>query len=264
MKKQFLHYFSIYKQFLTINVAAASQFRLNFVLLILMDMIAYTSSLLLVDFIYKHVEQIGIWQRNEFMFFISFMLVVDHLHMTFVSENFWNFAYDIRTGRFDFNLLKPVSSIFISFFYYIRPASLLVLPFPWACLIYFGLQSDLSHMAWVSLPFLIVLSLGFWVCFEILLSISTFWLIEGYGINFLRVQLQQISRWPDFSFSHLVRKFFILFIPVLVVGSFPVRFLLDQRAWMYIVYMLAGLLVLVFLIRRLWGVGLKYYESASS
>ena len=34
----------------------------------------------------------------------------------------------------------------------------------------------------------IVLSLGFWVCFEILLSISTFWLIEGYGINFLRVQ----------------------------------------------------------------------------
>ena len=84
------------------------------------------------------------------------------------------------------------------------------------------------------------------------------------GINFFRMQLQQISRWPDFVYQYYARKVFSFFIPVLMVGSTPVTFLLDPSQWLTLVWMLLLIVMLWFLIRFFWDQGLKSYESASS
>ena len=78
----------IYLEFLRTAFAAAVGFRLHFFLLVIMDVVFYATSLMTVDFLYDHVMHIGDWPRAQFLFFVSFMLAVDQLHMTFVSENF--------------------------------------------------------------------------------------------------------------------------------------------------------------------------------
>ncbi len=257
-------YLAVYRMFVSNCFAAASSYRLHFVLLIVMDQLFYGSLLGSVDFIFDHVARIGAWDRAHFMFFIAFMLAVDHLHMTFVSESFWDFSFDLRTGRLDFILLRPLNTLFSIFARLIRPATMINFFIPWGFLIYFGRVVELSLLSWLFLFPLVVLALLLLTAIEICFSMLMFWTIEAYGINFLRMQLQQIARWPEFIYQGFARRFFTLMIPVLLVGSAPVHFLFDPRQWLGLVWMLLALLVVSGLIAFFWRWGLRSYESASS
>ena len=258
------HYSGVYGRFLSTCFAAASSYRLHFVLLIVMDQLFYLSMLGSVDFIYQHVEKIGSWNRDAFMFFIGFMLAVDHLHMSFVSESFWDFSFDIRTGKLDFILLRPLNTLFNIFARQIRPASLVNVFTPWAVMIYFGSRLGLDQIAWVTLLPLVILSLILLSSLEILLSMLMFWTVESMGINFLRIQLQAISRWPEFIYQGFARRFFTLVIPILLVGSAPVNFLLDHGQWREVAFMGVALILCWAVTGLAWRAGLRAYESASS
>jgi ABC-2 type transport system permease protein len=260
-----VRYLGVYKEFLGNAFAEASSYRMHFILLILMDQLFYFTTLGSVAFIFDHVSVIGPWGRNEFMFFTAFMLAVDHLHMTFVSESFWNFSFDLRTGRLDFVLLRPLNTLFSIFFRYIRPATMINFVTPWAFLIHFGSAVDLGLWQWASLPFLVVFSLIFLASVEILISMLMFWTVEAFGINFLRMQLQNISRWPDFVYRGAARRFFTLVIPVLLVGSTPVKAILTPADHAWDLLGMVGMLLVIWAgIRFFWRLGLKSYESASS
>jgi ABC-2 type transport system permease protein len=264
MKSFISHYSGVYKEFLTTSLTQAMSFRTSFVLLILMDLFFYASSLASVDFIYDHVNHIGGWSRYQLLFFISYMLTVDTLHMGVLSTNFWVFSQKIKTGELDFDLLKPTHSIFTVFFRFLRPSSFVTLFVCVGTLIYFGQKINLSILQWSLLPILVVLSISLLAILEFILSTSMFWLTEGDGINFFRMQMQQLSRWPDFVYGSLSRKFLSVAIPILLVGSAPVHFLYDWSSWPKIAGMFAAIVVSSFILRWIWSVGLNKYDSASS
>jgi viologen exporter family transport system permease protein len=257
-------YIELYKEFVGNSFAEAMSYRLHFVLLIVMDLAFYFSTLASVDFIYGYVQAIGPWKHDRFMFFISFMLAVDHLHMTFVSENFWIFSYELRTGLLDFVLLRPMGALFTIFFRRMRPASLCNIVVPWACLVHYGRGAGLAAWGWAALPPLVLLAVTLIVSLEILLSMSMFWLIESVGVNFVRMQLQQVSRWPDFVYRYFAEKFFTIVFPILLVGSAPVRFLFDASEWAGLLGMAAACGASWVAIGFFWKLGLRAYESASS
>lgn len=261
MLKQYL---SVYKEFLANAFAEATSYRLHFFLLIIMDQLFYFSILGSVDFIFDHVATIGAWDRRHFLFFASFMLAVDHLHMTFISESFWNFSFDIRTGRLDFTLLRPLNTLFTVFGRYIRPATMINGFVPWGFLVSFGRQLDFGLWQWLCLPVLVVFGLILLTSLEILISMLMFWTVEAFGINFLRMQLQNVSRWPDFIYRNYPRRVFTYLLPVLLVGSGPVRFLFDANEWPGLLGMLAALFLIWLLIAWAWKKALTSYESASS
>lgn len=245
-------------------MAEATTYRLNFVLVMVMDLIFYATAMGSVDFLFQYVPAIGPWDREHFMFFISFMLAVDHLHMTFISENFWNFSGEVRSGKLDFVLLRPVSGIFISFFRLIRGGTMLNGVAPWALLVHFGTRIDFDFWSWIYLVPMVLLSLALAVAIEILMTLSSFWTISSYGINFLRMQVQQLARWPDFIYQYYFRKFFTFILPILAVGSGPVQFLFEKGLPTLSAWAIAALTCLVLLIRVVWRKALAAYESASS
>lgn len=257
-------YSALYLEFVKNCFAEALTYRLHFVLVVVMDIVFYLTIMGSVEFLFQHLDKIGPWNKADFMFFMAFMIAVEHLHMTFVSENFWEFAFDIRTGKLDFILLKPANTLFVIFFRSMRPATLINGLFPWAYLLYFGQQLGLGWWQWLLLPPLILLGLGLLVSIEILLCMSMFWTVESMGVNFLRMQLQKVARWPDFIYGFYAQKFFGFAIPVLLVGSAPVHFLKDPAHWQGLAWTFVLLAVLWGLILFFWRLGLRSYESASS
>lgn len=258
------YYWELYKSFVSTSTAVAMSFRTSFFLLILMDLFFFASTLLSVDYIYDHVQQIGDWSRYQLLFFSAFMLWIDQVHMAIFSTNFWVLGDDIKTGQMDYNLLKPSNSVFNSFLRYFRPSSVFTSIFGWGALIYFGLKLDLSWHQWLATPFLMLLGLMLLVVVEIIISTFMFWLTEGAGINFIRMGLQRVSRYPHFVYNNVARKIFLVFIPVLFVGSAPVEFLFNYQSYQLLLGMLLALLVLSLLLNFFWKRALNHYESASS
>lgn len=259
------HHWQIYTEFVKNCFAEAMSYRLHFVLLVIMDLLFYVSVMGTVEFLFLHLDTIGPWNRSDFMFFMAFMLAVQHLHMTFISENFWNFSYDLRMGQLDYILLKPANSLFVVFFRTIRPGTLLNGFFPWAYLVYFGQQIGLVWWQWLILPLLVLAGLTLMTSIEILLSMSMFYTVESMGVNFLRMQLQQVSRWPDVVYQGTARYLFGFALPVLLIGSAPVHFLMDPVGQGYrLIHFAVALGLSWVLIAWLWRRGLRAYESASS
>ncbi|OUR99813.1 hypothetical protein A9Q84_01950 [Halobacteriovorax marinus] len=258
------HYLNVYGNFVSTSFSTAMSFRFNFILLIFMDIFFYFSSLATVSFIFDHVSAIGPWNKEQLMFFISFMLCVDHLHMTLISESFWVLSRDIKTGAMDFIILKPIHSIFSCFFRHIRTSSFCNTFVVWGCLIYYGREIELDTLSWVLLPFLVLLSFTLLALLEFIISTSMFWMTEGMGINFLRMQFQNLSRWPNFIYSSMSRRFFTMVIPVLLIGSAPVHFIIDHSKWHYLIYLVIAIVLSYIVLMYIWNRALNQYESASS
>ena len=257
------HYLQIYLEFFKTSLAEAGTYRINFFLLFLVDIAFYLSSYAPIDFIFSHVGRIGVWNRDEFLFFVSFTLLIDHLHITFLSINFWKLAQELKLGQLDFVLLRPVSSIFIVFFRHIRISALPSGILAWGLFIYFALRVELDVLGWILLLPMIALSMTLLALIEFLLSTFMFWTTEGIGINFLRMQLQVMSRYPDFVYKTFTRRLFTVVVPILTALSAPCRFLLE-RHWEGLALLVGAVVVFRFALLKTWKLALDRYESASS
>ena len=254
----------LYRQYVSVCAAQALSFRTHFILLILVDLFFYCSSFGVVAFLYEHVEVIGPWDRDQFLFFVSFFLAIDQLHMSMFAMSFWEFSADLRLGRLDFWLVKPAHLLFILFFRNIRFSNFFLTPVVWGALIYFGTRLSFGIEQWILLPFFLLLGITLLVSIEILISAAMFWTIENVGMMYLRMQLQAVGRWPDFIYQYFFQKLFTLFIPILLVSSAPTHYLLSSGTWSLILGMATAIGITWILIHYVWGVAVKRYESASS
>ncbi|MDT8445342.1 MAG: ABC-2 family transporter protein [bacterium] len=258
------HYGSVYSSFVSTSFSEAMSFRTHFLLLMFMDIVFYTSHLWSVDIVYDNVELIGPWRREQLLFFASVMLAINQLTMSLVSENYWRFPLAIRTGEFDFTLVKPINSVFLTFFRVVRPGSIANLIYTGPAVVYFGLQVGLEPLDWALLPPLIFAGFLLQNSIEMMISCGMFWMIDGSGVNFIRIELQQLARWPDFVYPRYLRGLLMWVLPILLTGSAPVRFIFDRADRTPLIVMLFAIPLFWALTAYFWQRGLKAYESASS
>lgn len=257
----FKKYFEVYKMFMQTSITEALSFRFNFSLQNIMNLCFMLSFFGTTSFIFNHIEHIGVWNQIEFFFFLSFVFAVDQTHYTFFSYNFWRLSDDIRLGSLDFHLLKPISSLFLLFMKNIASAGFITSTTCYGLIIYFGIQLGIPWLSWVLIPICLVLSVALLVSIEILISMLNFITIESMGVNQLRLQIQHLIRWPDFIYKNPFR---LSLLPFLAISSFPVRFLLDNQAWAFLLAITVAFLLMASLVLWLWPKALKTYQSPSS
>lgn len=258
------YYLSLYKSFVATSTSVAMSFRTSFFLLIIMDIFFISASLLSVDYIYDHVQQIGGWSKYQLLFFTCFMLVIDQIHMMIFSTNFWVIGDDIKTGQLDYTLLKPSNSLFNCFVRYFRPSAVVTSFVAIGGLVYYGKALELAWHQWTLIPLFMLWGLVLLVIIEIIVSTFMFWLTEGSGINFIRMGLQRVSRYPHFIYGNIARKVFLILVPVLFIGSAPVEFLFNYQSYQLLLGMLLATILLGLLLKKFWTRALNQYESASS
>ena len=257
-------YVSVLKQQFLNSLAKLMSFRLSFFLTVLFDIAGFITFYYTTDIIFAHVTSIGGWTRDHFLFFIFWMQSVNCLHSSIAAPNFWNFATEIRNGSLDFRLLRPLGSLFDVFTAVTRPIGLLVLPVVLGFVIHYGIKLHVTLGGWIAMPFLWLLTFVLLALLEILMSMGLLWTKGGDGINFVRIQMQQFQRWPDFVYPGALRILFSRIFPILAVGTFPVKAVLGQGEWWEIPFLVCMTFFIWGLIGKVWILGLRRYESASS
>ena len=91
-----------------------------------------------------------------------------------------------------------------------------------------------------------------------------FWMQEGLGINFLRMQIQSLSRWPDYIYSKIAKRTFLIAFPILLIGSAPIQYIFDHSKWYYLLGEMFAVVISFVVMLKLWNLALMRYESASS
>jgi ABC-2 type transport system permease protein len=225
--------------------------------------ITWLSSLFLFyKTIFGQVSQVGSWNESEMLFFASSVFLVDALYMVLLSKNSQKFSDTIRSGIFDFYLLRPFSALFLSSFRYINVTG------------FFNLFVAL-FLAWKSGVHLSPLSFSIWFvyCFLgwlityalfIVTASLAFWTTQTSSLQWLFFELYRLGHRPDDLYVFWLRRFLLVGFPAAFIISIPVKLALGKLDgiwffWPLVWVMGAGLVAAV-----VWRRGLKLYEGALS
>ncbi len=257
-------YIGVAYQRLVNSFAVLTSFRLSAYLTILTDIAFPLSMYLSAKVIFQHVGRIGSWGETEFLFFIVWMQTLSALHSGIAAPNFWNFATELRMGSLDYRLVRPLGVLFDCFTAILRPVPILFMPVYVLILLCTGASLNIPLTQWLLSPLYFSVSFLALLLVELLISMSMFWTTSGEGINFVRIQAQQLQRWPDFMYPEWIRITLGRVIPMLAVGSVPVRMMLGTAQWWEGPLLLLTTALLWFVVARVWRIGIRRYESASS
>jgi ABC-2 type transport system permease protein len=260
-------YLGIYAALWRNSLIREMQFKTNFVLWILVELLWFALQITFITVIYSHTDHIGDWTKWEVVLLIGTSNFIQQLFTAFFLSNLVQLSELIRTGRLDFMLLLPINTRFVISLRQIDLGGFVNAAFALSVIFYAGHQLHLSVTLPQILGYLLLVSASLLVHYSLLtmLSASSFWTVRAQGIVWGYYNLFNIARLPDAAFRGAFKAFFTYALPMLLVANVPAKLIaqkLRSPAEMVLLIFLAGVLFAVSEIA--WRHSVRHYTSASS
>lgn len=261
-----LRHLNVFLHFIKYCWMGEMEFRFNFFIWIVVNIIWGVTNLVFVNIVYSQVQSIAGWNKPEalilgvvYILFVSLMWVV-------ILPNVGKFHDLIRKGEFDFYLLKPINLRFLvstKVVEFDQLPKIILLPF---ILNFFLRSAGYSPNIFQIGQFILLICLGLFIfySFFFIIMISNFWLINTFNLENLFDSLIDIGKFPTQIFSGLLRILFVYIAPVAYIATFPTLALIGKSSISSII--IATLIAIsMFIISQLfWNFALRRYSSASS
>lgn len=262
-----LHYLRVYRQFLGNSLSVDISFRINFMLIFLVEVVWLLVLVASNEVIFAHTDAFGPWSKQEYLLFAILVALNDQVFVAFFAGNFWGLSETLREGTMDFILLKPLSPMFIVFTKVQRISSMVaaLLSLAWLVAVALDMGPGWDVPRWAALGALFVLGIILRVGIEIIVGSFMFITIEGEAVNVFRLNLQQFAKNPDFVYGSSARFVLTRIVPLCLVTTAPVHWIASGESWWSSALWLGGMCLPVWIVAGLaWRAGLARYESASS
>ncbi|KAB7666305.1 ABC transporter permease [Bacillus sp. B1-b2] len=258
----------LYINFLKILLQSQMQYKTSFWLLSLGQFLVPFTVFAGLYFLFERFGQIKGWDFHEVA--LCFAII----HMSFaISEcfarGFDNFSSLVVSGNFDRLLVRPRTTfiqVLGSKFEFTRVGRLVqsVLVLVWSLS---NLSIDWNMLKAVTLVMMICSGVFIFTGIFILAATLCFWTIQGLEVaNIFTDGGREMAQYPLTIYQKWVTRFFTFVIPFGSVNYLPLLFLLDKVGEHEVLYMLAPILGILFIIPCIfiWIFGVKYYRSTGS
>ena len=260
-------YASIYAALWGNSVVREMQFKANFLLWILVELLWFALQLAFVAVIYSHTDSIGTWSKWEVVLLMGTSHMVQQLFSAFFLTNIVQVSEYIRTGKLDFMLLLPVNTRFLVSFRQVDLGGFVNAGSAAAVVLYAAHQLQISPSPAQIVGFLLLLCAGVLVHNSLMtaLTCTSFWTVRAQGIVWGYYNLFNIARLPDSVFRGAFRVVFTFVLPMLLVANVPTKLLIEKLSspWEMLLLVVVGGVCFAFS-ELLWRFSLRHYTSASS
>jgi len=251
---------------LRISAAAAMAYRADFLIEGAMSAAWLALTLLPLIVLYRGRATVAGWDESSALIVIAYFMAVRAILEGVVSPSFVDLVERIRSGAFDYVLLKPVDAqVLIS-------ASAFE---PWKIIDLLGAIALASYAFWLrgSGPAAADVGLGLLLLVTgvlamyalwILCAAASFWVVRLDNLTYLLGAIFDTARWPVQIFRGAWRFVFTFVIPVAVMTTYPAMALLGRLDRDTALATIGGSLVLLVISRGVWKLAIRSYTSASS
>lgn len=260
-------YSSIYAALWKYSVVREMQFKVNFILWIIVELLWFALQLTFIAVIYSHTDRIGDWTKWQVVFLMGTSTFIQQLFSAFLLTNLVQLSELIRKGTLDFMLMLPVNTRFLISFRQVDLGGFVNAGVACAVMIYAGLQLNLSPSVAQVLGFLLLVLAGLLIHYSLLLMLasSSFWTVRAQGIVWGYYNLFNIARLPDAAFRGTFKAFFTFVLPMLLVANVPAKLVTEKLESPVEMLLLVGMSVVLFVISEVvWRWSVRHYTSASS
>ena len=249
-----------------ISAAAGMAYRADFLLEGLMAITWMGLTLLPLVVLYQGRQTVAGWDAPSALIVIAYFMAVRAVLEGVVSPSFVDLVERIRSGAFDYVLLKPVDAQAIV------SASRFE---PWKIFDLLGALTLVTYAFYKKgyAPPIEDIGLGVLLFFAgvlamyslwILCAAASFWVVRLDNLTYLLGAIFDTARWPVQVFRGLWRWVFTFIIPVAVMTTYPAMALLGRLDARTALATIGGAVGLLVLSRVVWRYAIRSYTSASS
>lgn len=263
----FARYASIYVALWRNSIVREMQFKMNFILWIVVELLWFALQLTFIAVIYSHTDRIGDWSKWQVMFLMGTSTFIQQIFSAFFLSNLVNVSDLVRTGKLDFILLLPANTRFLISLRQVDLGGFFNAAVAVGVMIYAGKQLALAPSALQIGGFLLLALASMLIHYSLMLMLTTtsFWTVRAQGIVWGYYSFFNIARLPDAAFRGAFKAFFTFALPMLLVANVPAKLLIEKLdspgEMLLLVVMSAALFALS---EFVWRFSVRHYTSASS
>lgn len=240
-------------------------FRTNLLFEFLMTAIGIASGLVALGVVYGQTQTLGGWTFGETIVLLGTYQILSGILATFIEPNLIWFADQVKSGKLDDVLLKPVSSLFLVSLGSCGPLALSQVLIGFVVL---GVGVDTLGMvpsAWNLIGWLVLLVVGIAVTWasRVLFASIALW-SPGFDLDVVYSALWQFGRYPISMYQQPIRFVFTWVLPVAFISTHPAHALTQGADTSLIAIGLALGLGAIIIVLIVWDTGLRRYTSATS
>lgn len=248
------------------SAAAGMTYRADFLLEGVMALVWTGLTLLPLLVLFEGRETVAGWGFPGSLIVIAFFAAMRAVMDGLISPSILDLVERIRSGAFDYVLLKPVDAQALVSTSRCEPWKLFDILLVLVMIVYAFVElgeppavQDVLLGATLFLAGLIA-AYSLWLgC-----AAAAFWVVRLDNLAFLLGAIFDVARWPVQVFRGAWRFVFTFIIPVAVMTTYPAEAMLGTLDAQTAVAAIAGALALFGLSRLLWRLAIRNYTSASS
>jgi len=259
-------YFRLLAIQLRISVASAMAYRANFVVEGVMSLAWMAIALLPLIVLFDGRETVAGWTRPAALIVMAYFMAVHAVLEGLISPSLVELVEKIRSGSFDYVLLKPIDAqAMISASRY-EPWKVFDLAGAIALVIYaFVKRGEPPAVLDVVLGVAlfgtgVVAAYALWI----LCAAASFWVVRLDNLMYLLGAIFDTARWPVQVFPRAWQLVFTFVVPVAVMTTYPAKALLGTLGARGVIATVSGSLLLLAVSRVVWRTAIRSYTSASS
>lgn len=272
-----MHLFRVLLTFIRNGVIRETMFKANFVIQVITRSFWFFAQIALFRIIYARVPDINEWTEAQYFAFMATGMLVNGIVETFFMPNCANLSEQIRTGRLDFALLKPIDSQFLVSLEKINLAmvSQILLALALLFLSLWEIGRPVSVLQVVVYVAFVLAGVAFFYSLMITLACSSIWLGRNQGLYDFWFYITVFARYPRAIYDgrdpsrteggEILQFGFSYLLPILLVITVPARVILgtlEQPHWAVVAAAAAAAGLLIS--RAVFRWSLRFYRSASS
>ena len=251
---------------LRISAAAAMAYRADFLIEGAMSIVWIGVALLPLFVLYSDRKSVAGWDAASALIVIAYFMGVRAVLEGVVSPSVVDLVERIRTGAFDYVLLKPVDAqVMVSASRY-EPWKVFDLLGALGLAIYAlarrGVMPTPGDIALGGALFFagVLAMYALWIA----CAAASFWVVRLDNLTYLLSAIFDTARWPVQVFRGAWRFVFTFVIPVAIMTTYPAMGLLGRLGARAALATVGGALIMLALSRAMWRGAIRNYTSASS
>lgn len=240
-------------------------YRANLVFELLVAVVGVVAGLAALAIVYTQTSRLGGWTEGEAIVLLGTFQVVSGVRATFIEPNVLWFAEQVKSGKLDDVLLKPVPSVFLATLGSCAPLALLQI-LVGLIVVGSGLNDVHARLSFAGvIAWLVLVGVAVVVTWSsrALLACLAFW-VPSLSLDVAYDALWQFGRYPVAMYQQPIRFVLSDVLPVALISTVPAYALTHGTSPS--ILLSAALIACgsVGLVRMVWSRGLRRYTGATS
>jgi ABC-2 type transport system permease protein len=251
---------------LRVSLATAMQYRADFFVEGLMSLYWIGWNVLPLYVLFEGRATIGNWTAAEALVVIGWFIVLRGLLEGLVSPSLVEVVERIRSGSFDYVLLKPADPQFLASTARFAPWRIVDVLGGIGVVVIAFVQIGRAPAALDVARGVLLLGAGALVMYGlwVMMVSAAFWVVRLDNLPYLLSSVFDTARWPIDIFRGAWRFVFTYILPLAVMTLYPAQAILGKSDNATTLACLAGAAAVVTLARLVWRAAIASYTSASS